>query len=98
MTSRSLTLLMWLSGLVFAGLPLRVAAEPIATTEGETPGLSLQVQELKRVSGGTVMLRFTVTNSSRVNQSTRFYYAGIDDGSQQAFILSTAQLANSTWW
>ena len=36
-------------------------AEPIATTDGEAPGTSLQVQELK-VSNGAVMLKFTVIN------------------------------------
>jgi hypothetical protein len=38
-----------------------LAAEPIATTDGEAPGMTLQVQELK-VSNGTVMLKFTVIN------------------------------------
>jgi len=37
------------------------AAEPIATTDGEAPGMTLQVQELK-VSNGTVMLKFMVIN------------------------------------
>ena len=37
-------------------------AAPIASTDGEKPGAKADVQELKRVSGGTVMLRFTVTN------------------------------------
>jgi len=36
-------------------------AEPIATADGEAPGTSLQVQELK-VSNGTVMLKFTLVN------------------------------------
>jgi hypothetical protein len=38
-----------------------LAAEPIATTDGESPGLSLAVKDFK-VSNGTVMLRFTITN------------------------------------
>jgi hypothetical protein len=38
-------------------------ADPIATTDGEAPGLHLAVQELK-VSGGALMLKFTVTNDS----------------------------------
>jgi len=37
------------------------AAEPIATADSETPGLSLEVQGLKIVSG-TLMLRFSVEN------------------------------------
>jgi hypothetical protein len=40
-----------------------LAAEPIATTDGETPGLSVQVQELKLVSGA-LMLKFTLKNGS----------------------------------
>jgi hypothetical protein len=40
-----------------------LAAEPIATTDGETPGLSIQVQELKVVSGA-LMLEFTLKNGS----------------------------------
>ena len=40
------------------------AAEPIATTDGETSGTRIDVQELKRQSGGTVMLRFTAVNDS----------------------------------
>jgi hypothetical protein len=43
-----------------------IAAEPasppiIATAEGETAGMSLQVRELK-VGNGTVMLKFTIVN------------------------------------
>ena len=38
------------------------AAEPIASTEGEQPGIRLDVTELKRTSGDTVMLKFTILN------------------------------------
>jgi len=38
------------------------AKAAIATSDGETPGARVEVQELKRVSGGTVMLRFTMIN------------------------------------
>jgi hypothetical protein len=44
--------------------PTAPAAEPVASTDGETPGLSIQVQELKLVSGGVLMLKFTVKNES----------------------------------
>jgi hypothetical protein len=51
--------------LCFAGTPTLVsAASPIATTDGETSGTRIEVQELKRQSGGTVMLRFTAFNDS----------------------------------
>jgi hypothetical protein len=46
----------------FIGAPaLAWAAEPIATTDGESPGTSLQVTELK-MSNGTVMLKVTLVN------------------------------------
>ena len=38
-----------------------LAADAIATTDGEAAGLSLQVTQLK-VSNGTVMLRFTIAS------------------------------------
>jgi hypothetical protein len=51
-----------LATLCLGGAPaLLSAAEPIATTDGEKPGTSLNVQELK-VSNGTVMLKFTLIN------------------------------------
>ncbi len=36
----------------------------LATTDGEYPGIRVEVQELKRTSGGTVTLRFAVINDS----------------------------------
>ena len=38
-----------------------LAAEPIAATDGEAPGVTLQVKELK-VSNGAVMLKFSIAN------------------------------------
>ena len=40
-----------------------IAAEPIATTDGEAPGVKLDVQELK-VGNGVVMLKFTLVNDA----------------------------------
>lgn len=40
-----------------------LAAAPVATTDGEVPGVSLQIQELK-VSNGTVMMKFTIANDA----------------------------------
>ncbi|HEY7458930.1 MAG TPA: hypothetical protein VH765_09275 [Xanthobacteraceae bacterium] len=37
---------------------------PLASADGEKPGTRVEVQELKRVSGGIVMLRFTLINDS----------------------------------
>lgn len=49
----------------FAGFPALVsAAAPIAATEGEASGTRIEVQDLKRQSGGTLMLRFTAINDS----------------------------------
>ncbi|MEX0805425.1 MAG: hypothetical protein WD688_19225 [Candidatus Binatia bacterium] len=43
--------------------PQAAPAKPaLATADGETPEARVEVQELKRVSGGTVMLRFTMIN------------------------------------
>jgi nucleoid-associated protein YgaU len=42
--------------------PAAPAKPAVATADGETPGARVEVQELKRVSGGTVMLRFTMIN------------------------------------
>lgn len=48
--------------LCFFAMPSLVcAADPIATTDGELPGTSLNVTELK-ASNGTVMLKFTLVN------------------------------------
>ena len=41
-----------------------VAAPPIATAEGEKPGVRAEVTELKRGSGDTVTLKFTVINDT----------------------------------
>lgn len=42
------------------------AAAPagIASADGETSGVKVVVQELKRTSGGTVAMKFTITNGS----------------------------------
>jgi hypothetical protein len=40
------------------------AAEPVASTDGEQPGIRLDVTELKRTSGDTVMLKFTIVNEA----------------------------------
>jgi hypothetical protein len=50
-----------LGALLGFGMTAALAAEPIASTDGEAPGLSLVVKEFK-VSNGTVMLRFTIMN------------------------------------
>ena len=45
--------------------PQAAPAKPaLATADGQKPGSRIEVQELKRVSGGTVMLRFTLVNDA----------------------------------
>jgi hypothetical protein len=43
--------------------PLVSAADPVATSDGERPGVTLQIQELK-VSNGAAILKLTVVNNS----------------------------------
>jgi hypothetical protein len=62
-----------------AGQPAPQApqAKPaLASADGETPGARVEVQELKRVSGGTVMLRFTM-----INDGDKTLNVGYDFGS-----------------
>ena len=59
--SRILLLLaaFWL--LSFSGVHAQTV---IASTDGETPGVRLDVTEVKRGSGGTLTVRFTIANKS----------------------------------
>jgi hypothetical protein len=41
-----------------------LAADPVAKTDGEKTGLSIEVMELKRSSGDTLTLRFNLVNDS----------------------------------
>ena len=44
-------------------------AETIATADGEQSGVRIDLTELKRTSGGTVMLKFTLVNDSGADVS-----------------------------
>jgi len=44
--------------------PAAAAPAGIASADGETSGVKVVVQELKRTSGGTVSMKFTITNGS----------------------------------
>ena len=48
----------------------------VATADGETPGLRVEVTELKRVSGGTVNLKFVMINDS--DMKIGFGYSFVD--------------------
>jgi len=52
----------------------------LATADGEAPGLRVEVMELKRVSGGTVNLKFVMINDS--DKSMSFGYRFIEPGTQ----------------
>lgn len=62
--------------------PATPAAEAVATADGEEPGVSLVVKELKRGSGGIVSLKFVMTNGS--SKRLGFGYAFADPDKQVA--------------
>jgi len=54
--------------------PAPASKPALATSDGQQQGTRLEITELKRVSGGTVMLRFTLINDGdeRLNAGYRF--------------------------
>ena len=52
------------------------ASGAIASAEGERSGARVDVTELKRTSGGTINLKFTITNGGSDNFNTRSSYLG----------------------
>src|ERR1700692_1540100 len=59
------------------------AAATIATTDGEAAGTRIDVQQLKRVSGDALMLKFTVHNDSDTQLGSNTFYenkGNTDDG------------------
>ena len=44
--------------------PAAAPVKALATADGERPGSRVEIQELKRVSGGTVMLKFALINDA----------------------------------
>lgn len=51
-------------------------AGSIASTDGETPGLRVDVTELKRASGGTVNLKFVLVNGTEKAFGIHGHYLG----------------------
>src|SRR5438067_1900261 len=47
-----------------AAAPAAAAPAGIASADGETSGMKVVVQELKRTSGGTISMKFTITNGT----------------------------------
>lgn len=58
--------------------PAAAAPAGIATADGETSGVKVVVQELKRTSGGTLSLKFTITNGSDKAVGSGYNFADKD--------------------
>lgn len=50
----------------------------IASADGETSGVKVVVQELKRTSGGTVSMKFSITNGSEKSVGSGYEFADKD--------------------
>lgn len=71
--------------------PQAPQAKPaLASADGETPGARVEVQELKRSSGGTVMLRFTMINDG--DKDLSLYSGFIQPGSNDHSNISGVHL------
>ena len=65
--------------------PQAAPAKPaLASADGQKPGSRIEVQELKRVSGGTVMLRFSL-----VNDADQAFSVGYDLGAGSTTDIAT---------
>lgn len=64
-----------------APAPGAAPAGPIATAEGEDPGVRVDVTQLKRDSGGTVTLKFTLVNDSDKDLGMTYYMTESDNSS-----------------
>ena len=60
-----------------APVPASATAGAIASTDGEKPGTHIDITELKRASGGTVNLKFTIANGG--NQDLHLYSEYLGD-------------------
>lgn len=56
-----------------------VISAGIATADGETAGVTATIKELKRSSGGTVSLKFVITNGSGTSVSTGYNFGDPDN-------------------
>ena len=57
--------------------PQAAPVKPLASADGETPGSRIEVQELKRVSGDTMMLRFALINDADVPLRVGFNFGAM---------------------
>jgi len=61
-----------------AAAPAVSAPGGIASADGETNGVKVVVQELKRTSGGTLSLKFAITNGSEKSVGSGYEFADKD--------------------
>lgn len=64
--------------------PQAAPAKALASADGEKPGSRVEIQELKRVSGGTVMFRFAM-----INDADQTLNVGYDFGAGSTTDIST---------
>ena len=57
--------------------PQAAPVKPLASADGEAPGSRIEVQELKRVSGDTMMLRFALINDADVPLRVGFNFGAM---------------------
>jgi len=58
--------------------PAASTAPVIASADGDTPGAKVEIHEMKRSSGDTLTLKFSMANGS--NKDIAFNYAFVEDG------------------
>jgi hypothetical protein len=63
----------------------------LATTDGELPDIRIEVQELKRTSGGTITLKFAVINDS----GHKFFLGGKLGGLSYGYNVSGVDLVDA---
>ena len=59
--------------------PAALVPSGIATADGEAPGVTATIKELKRSSGGTVSLKLVITNGSDRNVATGYSFVDPDN-------------------
>jgi len=88
-----------LQALIFVGLVIYAwpgygqVGKPIATADGEKPGLRVDVQELKRSSGGTITLKFIMVNDSGGKVSFQYDFRELNQQKDE-YSISGVQLVD----
>ena len=68
-----------------APAPQTAAAGTLGSTEGEKSGVRIDITELKRASGGTLNLKFTIVNNSSDEVNTASEYFGDHDVTRDSY-------------